>query len=37
MRQSEQQYTAASGEVQVPWGGTYKWWKVERGDWYNGW
>jgi len=26
---------AAGGEVQVPWGGIYEWWKAERRDWYT--
>jgi len=29
---SEQQYSATGGEVQVPCGGIYEWWKVSRGD-----
>ena len=27
---SERQYTAAAGEVKVPWGVIYEWWKAER-------
>jgi len=29
------QYTAAGGEVQVPWGGIHEWRKTEQGDWYT--
>ena len=34
---SEQHYTAAGGEVQVPRDGIYKRRKMEKGDWYTDW
>ena len=32
---SERKYTAAGGDVQVPWGGIYDWRKSEQRDWYT--
>ena len=32
---SERQFTAAGGDVQVPWGGIHEWPKSEQRDWYT--
>jgi len=34
---SKRQYTAAGGEVQIPWGGIHEWRTTEQGDWYMDW
>ena len=34
---SERKYTAAGGDVQVPWGVIHEWQKSEKMDWYTDW
>ena len=34
---SEQKYTAAGGDIQVPWGGIHERRKSEQRDWYMDW
>ena len=34
---SEQKYTAAGEDIQVPLGGIHEWWKSEQRDWYADW